>query len=313
MKQPLYIFLHIPKSGGTTIRKHIQKNFSPQEAVLFERQDLRFSKKTSKYSVYMKEAQDYFGALDQKALEEIQIIYGHEVPYGIHTLFDRPCRYITVFREPISRTISHYNFFLTRYNKEDDIKKNQKPYPSILLVNNKVPSFTEWIEKVYAHLTVETMSQLLELLGYMNGNHEKAIQEAVNRFYFIGLTDRLDEDAAFIYDLLGIKTYFINQNISQKHASEFEIQKAMPLLKQKNKSDLILYKATQKHGETFRLNHPEFDTVVRKVQSRKKFLLPFSQLLLDSYETLYRVSSYIKERVPLYGKLLTLVRKTLHT
>lgn len=311
MKKPLYIFLHIPKTGGTTIRKHIQKNFSPKEAVLFERQDLRFSKETSKYSVYMKEARDFFESMDQKALEEIQIIYGHEVPYGIHSFFDRPCRYITVLREPISRTVSHYNFFLTRYNKEDDIKKHQKPYPSILLVNNKVPSFTEWVEKIYAHLTVETMSQLFQLLGYMKGTHEKAIQEAANRFYFIGLTDRLDEDAAFIYDLLGIKTYFINQNISQKHVSDSEIQKAMPLLKEKNKIDVQLYKATQKHSDAFRKDHPEFTRIVQKVRLRKKLLLPFSQVILDSYDTLYRASNYIKERVPLYENLLARIRKIL--
>jgi hypothetical protein len=41
----LYIFVHVPKTGGSTLRKHIEKNVPVDERLLIAHPELRFESK----------------------------------------------------------------------------------------------------------------------------------------------------------------------------------------------------------------------------------------------------------------------------
>ena len=50
--------------------------------------------------------QEYLTAF---GLDRIRYLSGH-VPFGVHRVFDRPARYITVLRNPVERVVSSFYF-----------------------------------------------------------------------------------------------------------------------------------------------------------------------------------------------------------
>jgi Sulfotransferase family len=91
--QPLIIFLHLPKTGGTTLARIIDRQYDSSSILpLYE-------------SMFGNE----LSALPQNHLDRLRIVMGH-LYFGVHAFAARPCMYITILREPIDRVISHYYF-----------------------------------------------------------------------------------------------------------------------------------------------------------------------------------------------------------
>lgn len=93
--EPLIIFNHIHKTGGSYFRKAIiEANISPEHIY-------RHDGNLRKFMIDMNK-KDY------------KVVAGH-IPYGLHHFTVRPVHYITFLREPIDRAISQY-FFLRSPN-----------------------------------------------------------------------------------------------------------------------------------------------------------------------------------------------------
>src|SRR5688572_23622371 len=97
------IFLHIPKAGGTTLHSILER--------LYEGSNL-FSIKVRGHHLGVEE----FTSLSQEKKDQIQLLKGH-MPFGLHTHFkDADVKYITLFRNPVDRIISHYEYVLRKAN-----------------------------------------------------------------------------------------------------------------------------------------------------------------------------------------------------
>lgn len=98
--EPILIFLHMPRSGGTTLNRLIEWEYGAMSVFAVDPHFYRWS-----YNALAR-AQ----AVD---LPDLKALQGH-MPFGVHTLLNRPAIYITMLRDPIQRVISEYYFRLHR-------------------------------------------------------------------------------------------------------------------------------------------------------------------------------------------------------
>lgn len=114
----LLIQFHVPKTGGTSLSSMVKHAFRKEE--IFES---------------INEGEEVYGGLSlitfecckerlfgrgPEGLKRIRYLSGH-LPFGVHALFERPAKYITVLRHPIERVISIFHFnsqYNNRYARE---------------------------------------------------------------------------------------------------------------------------------------------------------------------------------------------------
>lgn len=307
----LYIFVHIPKTAGSTLRRHLEKNFSAGERLLLAFNDLENNSNKTNLHEYQEETRKIIEALSEEKREEIKIIYGHDVPYGIHKYFkNKKPRYITFFRKPFSKTLSLYNFYLSRYEREPAYKKKKKFYQTRLLLKGEVPTFEVWLKEKYARpeLTLKTTAQFLTDLGYLKQNpNRKDIKKMLEVFYFIGITERSKDDLYYIYKLLGIRKFFISQNISKKYVTQNDAKKYLTLMDEKNKSDKLIYKMAILTNKKFRKKNEEYEKAIKEIAYLRKFTIIYTQLRYDLKSFLVDVSQYLRRRSNIYSNTMDLI------
>lgn len=116
MGDTVYIFAHIPKTGGTTIRKHFEKNLSPYEFVhLAEAGDRRIERRNQ--NKLETEATDTpnlvtpFANRTKEERQKVRVVLGHQVNLETYKLFpNKTCKSIIFLREPVSWLVSYYNW-----------------------------------------------------------------------------------------------------------------------------------------------------------------------------------------------------------
>jgi len=99
VRQPLVLFLHIPKTGGTTLENMLCAE-SPGRVLCYE----------PGFCLREPGLQSEMDAIAARATGEIRAVSGH-FSYGLHHGVSRPCRYLTLLRDPVDRVISLYAHF----------------------------------------------------------------------------------------------------------------------------------------------------------------------------------------------------------
>jgi hypothetical protein len=110
----ILIHYHLPKTGGTTLNILLRGNFPGSQ---------RFIAKTGvTYSHLWTESFDAlkakFDALTPEEKLAVRCVTAAHLPWGVHTIFNRPSKYVTVLRHPVDRVVSHFYFV-----HEDDTDK----------------------------------------------------------------------------------------------------------------------------------------------------------------------------------------------
>jgi len=257
-EEDLYIFLHIPKCGGTTIHHHIINNLSKHQYL--ELVDETFESK--------ERIEQFICSLSESERKKIKVVFGHNVYYGIHKLFGREGKYITFLRNPVDRTISQYN------------------YQKMILLRGKedITSFEEWILNGGQYMNVITgflSKRLLQLNDYNETDFEK-IKTILDKFYFVGLVEN-DEDFLYLYYILGIDKFILRQNVSKKFFIPEDYVKTMRFINKKIEHDKILYDYLLNLNNKFKRNNKDFDNIVNFMKQNQK-----NRILIDSTTYLMR-------------------------
>ncbi len=201
------IFLHIPKTGGTTLNSVFQKQFVSNE--LFDHD--RFQNKIMTIE-----------DLKEREKEQLKGVSGHYF-YGVHEYFSKPCQYFTMLRDPIERVISSYYFLQT--------------YPIYPQVRDM--TLDEFVKQMpfAQNLQTKMVSGVRR-----NPNLQKAL-ENLRAFKVTGITEQFDESLFLMKREFGWKNiFYTKKNVTKTRKSRSEIPpETIRLIKEYNKLDIKLY------------------------------------------------------------------------
>lgn len=198
------IFLHLPKTAGSTINNLINQLYP--EDVIFSIEGNPFA------------AVDAFASLSQGERAKFHVIKGH-LAYGFHHWLVGKSHYFTFLREPIDRVLSDYYFIL---------RTPSTPHHAYVTENNL--SLKEVVEStkplIMMHNTQTILLSGLWQPGIQECSEEvlERAMENLRRHFTVCITERFDES------LLLLKNRFKWQKI--------DYQKANVTLNRPNKKDV---------------------------------------------------------------------------
>lgn len=299
--RPLIIFVHIPKTAGEVFKRSLEASLPRHSFVRtsFSYFEPFFNLKTRQMDFFQGKEHfvDYIRSLTKEQVEQIRCIGGHDSYYGIHELFpDAEPRYVTFLREPIARTVSLYNFermsWETYSKKSGDLSvfafNFLKRMREDFLIDGRPPSFEEWLIKIYDKTIpfYSSMTGFLKHLGFI-GDGEKE-SDLLRKFYFVGITEQYDEDAAYLFRELGVKKRSSDRNASTPYVSANTLPKGViDKIVELNRADLDLYESAVLENRRF-----------NKMDSTERYA-PWSDDLCTGYEHIHRYAlaqAYVKNK-----------------
>ena len=207
--KPIVGFVHIPKTGGTTVKFILRNSTYLRHSDLqplvrrgiFDGKDFQFMKKVF-----------FFG---------LHTIAGHSLRSSAGN-FSTPIQYFTIVRDPLRRCLSHYQHTKRAYQRvEKDI------------------SFEEFMQE-------ESFNdcQVRRIAG--EPNLEKAIEELTSRYFFVGLLERFAESMLILQKLCPYPLIleYKRLHVTKDNTAKEEVLNNpafCEILREGNRLDLALY------------------------------------------------------------------------
>jgi hypothetical protein len=124
--------MHVPKTGGTSLRASLQQAFGPVgSALLYPPADLAGAISRGE-----------FDAMPGRTRDELRLVMGH-FRYGIHRQLGRPWRYATLVRDPVERIVSLYY----HYRNLPGVRRGSREYRERLRLRWRRVSLGDWVFK----------------------------------------------------------------------------------------------------------------------------------------------------------------------
>ncbi|GAA5026482.1 hypothetical protein GCM10011506_12110 [Marivirga lumbricoides] len=243
------LFLHIPKSAGSTLRYIIKEKYPHSFGVV------NWHWTNWKDEIYLKNNYDF------NKLSQNKIIYGH-FNYGLHEHINEEVKYFTILRDPFKRVQSGY-FHILR-------DSHSAFYREI-----KNMSFEEYLKSKLI-LDVDN-GQVRRISGVGNEvpfgeiteiHYEKAIQNIEKHFLFVGLTENFNASLFLLSKLMNWKSpYYWTQNKGKNKKAELINPVDQQLVKDINQWDYKLYDYCRNKLDS-QLSETDFDE--QRFQFRNK-------------------------------------------
>ncbi|MGI1797754.1 sulfotransferase family 2 domain-containing protein [Priestia sp. TRN 1309] len=207
--EKLFVFIHIPKTGGTTLREIINNQYG-----------------TERFWGHDNTEADYQQMIiTSNKNSQLKCLTGH-LPYGIHQLIQRPCTYLVMLRNPIERVISLYYYWK---------RVAYKPVENL--------SFEEFVQLPAFQFEVSN-GQTSFLSGNRLPDLQKAKENLKNQIAVPGIMEMFNESLFFIKNECNwnINDYeILNRGINRPTQIPFS-KGILEVLKNKNELDIELYK-----------------------------------------------------------------------
>ena len=224
----LFIHLHIPKTGGTTLRDIIQRQYQSEKILMIPKLD---------------ESEDILKEVSTSQINQLKLIQGH-LKYGIHNHFHRRAKYFAIIRDPINRVLSTYYYVLS-----------QKNNPQNLSTSNNQMTIYDYVQSGVNPFLINEQTQLI---SGKTGNIDNPIikseelfslakENIENDFLFLGITEMFDETILILKNMLGwhMPYYSIANRTKNKPNYDAVDPTVISFLKEHNQLDIKLYNITK--------------------------------------------------------------------
>jgi hypothetical protein len=205
--EPLLVLLHIPKTAGMTLATVLQSHYG--DAFVGGRGEGR-------WTAAGKRAPNVFSRFDHvderlrsiAAKRRVHVLAGH-ITFGLSDRLPTDARYVTVLRDPVERTLSHYYFLVRPPAKRGGLAgagfvPPWLPEPSPELTLDECLT-----ERGYIPDNLQTR-MLCGLVSPYDPLPEGALEQAKDnlrdRFVYVGTTERFEEFLALLNLELGWPT-----------------------------------------------------------------------------------------------------------
>jgi hypothetical protein len=222
------IFLHVPKTAGTTLNRLIEWEYP-------------ISQMYSVDPVLFEWSAAHLWKLPKERLAKTRMFKGHML-FGLHKVLPQPSTYITVLRDPVERVLSAFYYMRT-----------YKLHPFYWKLRKKKWSLEDYVEQ-----TTRDNVQCKIIAGaeyHAPGTKEimETAKEHMNRhFSVIGLSERLEESLALMKLRFGwqLKSYSAF-NVTRARPKKRDLsQSTLDLIRERNKYDLELYQLAVQRFES---------------------------------------------------------------
>ena len=224
MEELCVILLHVPKTGGSTLKRAIKWKY-PSKTLFLETLSTPLASIPERVPLERR--------------REARAVVGH-LHYGVHEHFPQDCAYVTVLREPVSRVISSYYY----------IKSDPRHWLHDELVGTGM-GLEEFVRSSADPGVDNEQTQLIAGVGsgeLHSGRPPAALGPAelelakrnLEKFLVVGVNERFDESFILIRRALGWKLpMYVSSRLASgpKPATASEIE----LIRERNRLDLELY------------------------------------------------------------------------
>jgi hypothetical protein len=222
--RPLTVFIHIPKTAGTTFRRILRANV-PRGAI------------NNAGNVFKGR-----GGVDPAVLTQLHasvpmlardlyVLTGH-IPFGIRASLPDDTRYVTFLRDPIDRTLSHYHRIM-------EVRKRD-PLPEGTTLEQILS------EGIYLHDNLQTR-MLSDHPAPFDDVTEEMLEQAKanleNAFAAIGLVERFDESLVFFQRELELQSVlYVPSQVADRPPKTEVPEEHLRAAERYNEHDLELYR-----------------------------------------------------------------------
>jgi len=203
------LFIHIPKTAGTSFRLAAQKEFS-EDNTFYDYGPLVPATSNSILK-YVYEEKDMYSLFLEFKKHERLFLCGH-FPVAKYMQFFDTLNVLTFFRDPVEQVLSHYRHYVRLAGYKRDI---------VTFIKDK---------------------------RFKNRQSKALIGKPIELFGFIGLTERYDKSIELInyYYGLNIESMSINMDLEKKFTANELDKDIIDLIKKENSIDMKMYKDIKK-------------------------------------------------------------------
>jgi Galactose-3-O-sulfotransferase len=232
MDRQALIFLHIPKTAGTTLNRIIEWQYRPLSIFTLDPYRIRATV-------------ERFKTLSEQRRRRFRVVRGH-LYYGLHEFLPQGATYITMLREPVARFLSSYYFILRRplHPLHRKLKREQLGVEDYLrLIPHRHNFQCRLIAGVEGTATGD--ERLLDI----------AKENLTKSFSVVGICERFEESLMLIAKTFGWEVpYYENRKVSKNRSPV--APSSIELIREHNRLDLELYEFGKKlFDESLRTKH----------------------------------------------------------
>lgn len=259
------IFLHIPKTAGTTLDQIIYRQY-------------RYGDVYETGKISQQGVEDYKN-MSQEERRKYRFLKGH-MAFGIHEYAPGPYAYFTFLREPIDRTISHL-YFIHRH----------KDHPAYELFQGQELKIQDFLELQLDRMLFNAQTRILSgawdtvpIGGCTEEHLELAKENLKNHIRVIGITERFDESLLMLGKAFGWRHLFYKRlNITKKRPQEADLDpELLTAVKEANRLDIALYKYGSALFEEQILSlAPNIDSEVNSYKIKNRYTQPLSAIFWE--------------------------------
>jgi hypothetical protein len=246
-RSEVLIFVHIPKTAGTTFAVILERNFRPSRVVNVY----------PNFGISTAELPDLPAAIRQR----VECVQGH-FDYGLHRILGRPFRYATFLRHPVEQARSRYHH-----------ARSSRFHPLHHLAR-ECDSLEEFVRISPDNYQTRTLAGVEPIPGRghptLTEQHLEQVKQNVERhFALVGITERFDESLVLARRSLGLeRIHYVNRNVRRRPGRDPSLSGSpRQVVEDHSRLDLKLYDwARGRHEEAIEADRESFERELREFQ-----------------------------------------------